>query len=267
MIGIVLAGGKGKRMKSFLPKVLHKICGKPMIHYVLHSMSSLKEIKKIIVVVGYKKEMVEKRVREVEEVGKVEEAEESEEVNKVKIAIQKKMLGTADAVKSCRNILKGYNKDIVVVCGDTPLITSKTLAELIKKHKKNKSAVTIVTTFVKNPTGYGRIVRNFKKEVHGIIEEKDCSENQKKILEINSGIYCFNWQKLNKTLSKIKINKFKKEYYLTDVISIFKKRQFKINTFLAKDSSEIIGVDTEERLKEAEKILDLRFKNKIKSIL
>ncbi|MFH1825022.1 MAG: sugar phosphate nucleotidyltransferase [Candidatus Firestonebacteria bacterium] len=235
MIGIILAGGKGKRMKSPLPKVLHKICGKPMIYYVLHSMSSLKEIKKIIVVVGYKKDMVKKEVKGAE------------------IAIQKKRLGTADAVKSCRNILKRYNEDILIVCGDIPLITSKTLFCLIKKHKKNKSDLTIITIFVKDPAGYGRIIRDSQKDVVGIIEEKDCNEIQKKIQEINSGIYCFNWQKLNKALSKIKINKLKKEYYLTNVISIFKKKRYKINTFLAKDSSEIMGVDTRERLKEAEK--------------
>jgi len=238
MIGIILAGGRGERMKSPLPKVLHKICGKPMLHYILKGIGSLKDIEEIIVVVGYKGNKVKKVLPQ-----------------GIKVAFQKKRLGTADAVKSCKNILKKYKGDVLITCGDVPLITSRTLGNLIKKHKENKADATILTTYVKNPFGYGRILRDSKREVLGIVEEKDCNEREKKIREINSGIYCFKWEKLSKVLSEIKINKLKKEYYLTDAISIFRNKKYIIKTLLVRDWKETIGVDTKQRLKEVEEIL------------
>lgn len=236
MFGIVLAGGKGKRMKSPLPKVLHRICGKPMIHYIIKELRSLNEIEKIIVVVGYKKDKIIKVLPK-----------------DIIIAVQKRMLGTADAIKSCKVHLKNYKKDLLIVCGDTPLINLKTFISLIKKHRNKKSGVTIVTTFVKDPAGYGRILKSSSGKVLGIVEEKDANAKQKKIKEINTGTYCFNWPKLNYALSRIKINRLKGEYYLTDTIAIFKKKGFKIDTYLARNSSEVMGVDDKERLKIAQK--------------
>lgn len=243
MISIILAGGKGKRMNSPLPKVLHKICGKPMLQHIIRAISSLKEVDKIIVVVGYKKNLIRKILPE-----------------NVKTAVQRKLLGTADAVKSCRSLLRGYKGDVLIICGDIPLISSRTLLSLIKKHKTSKADVTIITTFVNDPTGYGRMLRDKNCRVLGIIEEKDTTTSEKKIKEINSGIYCFNWAKLNHALTEVKINNLKGEYYLTDVIKIFKDKAHRIETFLAKDYSEIMGVDTTERLKLAERTLKWRRK-------
>lgn len=243
MFGIVLAGGKGKRMKSTLPKVLHRICGKPMIHYIIKELRSLNEIEGILVIVGYKKEKVIRALPQ-----------------GIKFAVQKKMLGTADAIKSCRKHLKNYKGDVLIICGDTPLITSKMLVDLIKVHKTKKSDVTIVTTYIKDPTGYGRIIKNSKGIVLGIIEEKDADAKQKKIKEINTGIYCYSWPKLKYALKRIKINKLKGEYYLTDAIAILKKRKLKVNTFLAGNSFEVMGIDDKKRLKTAEKFF-VRRKN------
>ncbi|MEI6846086.1 MAG: sugar phosphate nucleotidyltransferase [Candidatus Firestonebacteria bacterium] len=238
MFAVVLAGGMGKRMKSDLPKVLHKVCGKPMILHILRQLSSMKQIEKVVVVVGYKRALV-KRVLP----------------GWVKTAVQKKMLGTADAVKSARYHFEKYSGDILVLCGDTPLVQAKTLEKVLKVHKEENNSVTIVTTFVKNPVNYGRILRDGKGRATGIVEEKSATARQKKIKEINTGIYCFGAQKLCYALSRIKKDKLKGEYYLTDAVEILRKKGSKIGTALAKDAGEVMGVDDPVRLEAAEKYL------------
>ena len=243
MRAIVLAGGKGTRMKSPLPKVLHKISGKPMISYILGNLLSLKEMDRVVAIVGYKRALV----RKVLPAG-------------VKAAVQKKMLGTADAVKAAIPAMKGYRGDTLIVCGDTPLITKQTLSALMGSHIGGMNDVTIVTTILKEPTGYGRIIRNKSGAVNGIVEEKSAPPAQKKIKEINSGIYCYDWPKLEYALGRIKKNKIKGEYYLTDAIEIFRKKGFKIGTYTAGNPSEVMGVDDLKRLKTAQKYF-MRRKN------
>jgi bifunctional UDP-N-acetylglucosamine pyrophosphorylase/glucosamine-1-phosphate N-acetyltransferase len=238
MLAIVLAGGMGKRMNSALPKVLHKVCGKPMILHILGQLGSMKQLEKTVVVVGYKKALVKKVLPKW-----------------IKTAVQKKMLGTGDAVKSARYHFEKYAGSILILCGDTPLIKAETLEKVLKTHEEEKNIATIVTTFVKDPTNYGRILRNKKGEPVGIVEEKSATAQEKKIKEINAGIYCFASKKLCYVLARIRKNKLKGEYYLTDAIEILRKKGLKIGTALAKDSSEVMGVDDLTRLKAAEKYL------------
>ncbi|MFH1074056.1 MAG: sugar phosphate nucleotidyltransferase [Candidatus Firestonebacteria bacterium] len=238
MFAVVLAGGMGKRMKSALPKVLHKVCGKPMILHILDQLGSMKQVEKVVVVVGYKRALVKKVLPKM-----------------AKTAVQKKMLGTGDAVKSARYHFKKYDGNILILCGDTPLIKAKTLEKVLKIHEEEENAATIVTTFVRDPAGYGRILRNREGQVLGIVEEKSATVLEKKIKEINTGIYCFASKKLYYALSRIRKDKIKGEYYLTDAIEILRKKRLKIGTALAKDSGEVMGVDDLFRLKAAEKYL------------
>ena len=241
MYAIVLAGGKGTRMKSPLPKVLHKICGRPMISYIIGVLRSLKEIEGIVTIVGYKRALVKKALPK-----------------GVKTAVQKQMLGTGDAVKSAIRTLKGFKVDVLVLCGDPPLVTPKTISAIMGKHIGEMNDVTLVTAIVKEPKGYGRIIRTASGRVAGIVEEKSATSRQKKIKETNSGVYVYNWLKLAWALGKIKKNKLKGEYYLTDAIEIFRKKKYKIGAYVAGDPLEFIGVDDVERLKNAEKILAKR---------
>ncbi|OGF44377.1 MAG: hypothetical protein A2452_09640 [Candidatus Firestonebacteria bacterium RIFOXYC2_FULL_39_67] len=238
MFAVVLAGGMGKRMKSALPKVLHKVCGKPMILHILNQLNSMRELEKAVVVVGYKRALVKKVLPKW-----------------LKTAVQKKMLGTGDAVKSARYHFEKYDGEVMILCGDTPLVKAATLEKVLSTHKEEKNDATIVTTFVKDPTNYGRILRDRKGRAAGIVEEKSASIKEKKIKEINAGIYCFDSKKLCYALSRIKKNKLKGEYYLTDAIEILRKKRFKIGTALAKDPGEVMGVDDPVRLKAAEKYL------------
>lgn len=243
MFAVVLAGGMGKRMKSALPKVLHKVCGKPMILHILGQLYSLKDIEKTIVVVGYKRALVKKILPKW-----------------VKTAVQKKMLGTGDAVKSAAYHFRKYDGAVLILCGDTPLIRAQTLKCIVESHKKQGNKVTIVTTRIADPTNYGRIIRNKKGEAVGIVEEKSATAKQKKIKEINSGIYCFDSKMLSFALSRIKKNKRKGEYYLTDAIEILKNKGCKVGTALVADAGEVMGVDDTVRLKAAESYLSRRSK-------
>jgi len=238
MFAVVLAGGMGKRMKSTLPKVLHKVCGKPMILHILNQLRSIAEIEKVVVVVGYKRALVKKNLP-----------------YWVKTAVQKKMLGTGDALKSAAYHFKKYGGDIIVLCGDTPLVKADTISGIMKKHTSERNKVTLVTTLLKDPTNYGRILRDKKGAVLGIVEEKSASSAQKEIKEINTGIYCFAAPDLRFVLPRIKKNKVKGEYYLTDAVEILRKKDFKIGTAEVLDPGEVMGVDDPVRLKAAEKYL------------
>ena len=245
MFAVVLAGGMGKRMKSTLPKVLHKVCGKPMILHILGQLFSLKEIEKTIVVVGYKRALVKKALPKW-----------------VKTAVQKKLLGTGDAVKSAAYHFKNYSGDILILCGDTPLITAGTLKSIIETHNKEQNKVTLVTTRVRDPFNYGRIIRNKKGEAAGIVEEKSATAKQKRIKEIHTGIYCFDAKMLSFALGRIKKNKLKGEYYLTDAVRILKEKGCRIGTAPVKNPGEVMGVDDTARLKAAEKYLKKRITDK-----
>ncbi|MGL4534327.1 MAG: bifunctional UDP-N-acetylglucosamine diphosphorylase/glucosamine-1-phosphate N-acetyltransferase GlmU [Fusobacteriaceae bacterium] len=238
---LILAAGKGTRMKSDLPKVIHKVNGVPMVKKI---MDILKEIgvEDNILILGHKKEIV------LEEVGQIE------------YVVQEEQLGTGHAIIMAKEKFKNYDGDVMVLCGDTPLLTSSTLKQLYKQHKESGSVTTILTSIYENPFGYGRIMKDGEK-VLGIVEEKEADEKIKKIKEVNAGVYCFNSKELFLALDKIENNNDKGEYYLTDVIGIQVKQNKKVESFILQDNIEILGVNSKVELSQAAEVLRER-KNK-----
>jgi len=190
---IILAAGKGTRMKSSVPKVLHPVCGQPMIEYVLEVAKKIGSLK-TAVVLGHQFDSVKKQLP-----------------TGVIAIRQKKLLGTADAVRSAASFLKGHCGDVLILCGDTPLLTESTIKKLLGQHQRAKAVCTVLTATVENPSGYGRIIRNRVNQVLAIREDKDASAQEKLITEINTGVYCFRCPDLLKTLQQIKLNAKKKD--------------------------------------------------------
>ncbi|WP_413853116.1 bifunctional UDP-N-acetylglucosamine diphosphorylase/glucosamine-1-phosphate N-acetyltransferase GlmU [Candidatus Ruminimicrobium bovinum] len=242
LYGVILAAGNGTRMKSCLPKVLHKVCGKELISYVIDCCEALK-VGKTYIVTGNGSEQVKQFLNK---------------YGNVETVLQKERLGSAHAFLQAKSKMKKLTGNVIVMCGDTPLITSSTIKKLVDYHIKNKNDATILSGFVGNPFGYGRIVRDMSGNVSSIVEEKSANEKEKSINEINSGIYCFNLKTVWKALDKVKPNNSKKEYYLTDVISILNKDGFKTDAFAICKEEEILGVNDRAQLACAGKILKER---------
>ncbi|MBU1007442.1 MAG: NTP transferase domain-containing protein, partial [Candidatus Omnitrophica bacterium] len=243
---IILAAGEGTRMKSSTPKVLHPICGKPMIKYPIDAAKAI-GVEKIIAVVGHKSDLVEKSLPE------------------VKCVKQDRLLGTGDAVmKTQKMILKDKNVDsVLILCGDTPLLTPETLNKAVQRHLSARSACTLLTADLKNPTGYGRIVRSGSNKIIKIVEEIDASIYDKVIEEINVGVYCFDKNTLFKALESVRPDNRKKEYYLTDVIEILAKSNSAVDSVSTDDPEEFLGVNTRKDLIRAEQVVRQRTLDRI----
>ncbi|MDD5772581.1 MAG: bifunctional UDP-N-acetylglucosamine diphosphorylase/glucosamine-1-phosphate N-acetyltransferase GlmU [bacterium] len=240
----ILAAGKGTRMKSEHPKVLHPICGKPMIRYILETIKGL-TVKNIFMIIGHQKEILLKTL--------------SEQVTPV---IQDKQLGTGHAINQLETYFKDQNGTLIVLCADTPFISVKTLKGLLKQHHNSRSSATVLTCRIKNPAGYGRIVKK-NGEILKIVEELDADPDEKNIDEINSGIYCFETDALFKALKNVQTNNKKKEYYLTDVIAILHSKGLKTSSFLITNEDEIRGINTKVDLAWAEKYKRKEILNKL----
>ncbi len=240
---IILAAGKGKRMKSHLPKVLHPLADKPLLAHVIDLAKGLNP-ERIIIVIGHGAEEVKQ--------WSVVSSQWLEK--KIEFVEQKEQLGTGHAVQQTEESLRGYDGNILILSGDVPLLRIETLSKLFKIHINSGVVVTILTAKVDNPTGYGRVVRDAAGRAINIIEEKDASPETKKITEINSGIYCFKKDFLFNSLKKIDKNNVQQEYYLTDVVGLAFKSSLKIETLIAEDPDEIMGINTQEELKKAEEI-------------
>ena len=236
---VILAAGKGTRMKSDLPKVLHKVCDKPMVHYSIEAAKDAGATD-VIVIVGYQGQLVKREV-----------------VDVVKFVEQREQLGTGHAVK-CAQDLIGESGDVLVLCGDTPLITGDTLKKLYDLHKHESNGVTVLSAIMDDPTGYGRIIRDADGKFLKIVEHKDCTEEELAVNEINSGMYVFNAEALSASLSMLNNDNAQGEYYLTDTIGIIKSAGLKINALPVEDINEILGVNTLEQLAEAEEIMKAR---------
>lgn len=243
---IILAAGEGTRMKSSLPKVLHSICGKPMIKYLIDTLSEA-GIKKIIVIVGHKADLVR------------------DNLHGVKCIEQDRLLGTGDAVLRAKKLLLNDKKidSVLISYGDVPLLTPETIEKVLSRHLSTRSGCTILTSNLKNPTGYGRVLRSGNDRIVKIVEELDASIYEKVIEEINVGLYCFNKESLFKALEKIRPNDKKKEYYLTDTIEILTKANALIDSVSTSDPEEFIGINTRQDLIKAEQVIRQRILNKI----
>lgn len=233
---LILAAGKGTRMKSELPKVIHEVNGIPMISKIIKVLEVLKPEENILIL-GHKKEEVLKVV-----------GEDADYV------VQTEQLGTGHAVLQAKDKLKNYDGDVMVLCGDTPLLREETLEELYKFHRDTDSVTTILTSIYDNPFGYGRIVKE-NGLVKAIVEEKEADAEIKKIKEVNAGVYCFKGRELFDALSKITNNNEKGEYYLTDVIGIQVGEGKKVQSFVLNDNIEILGVNSKVELAQASKVL------------
>jgi len=245
LMSIILAAGAGTRMKSKIPKVLHKVAGVSMLEHVIDVIEEIKCSKKVVVI-GH-------------EADKVKEATEHRDIEYV---LQEEQLGTGHAVMQAENLI-GEQGNVIVLYGDTPLINAESIRQFVENHIKEGFAASILTTEVDNPTGYGRIIRDDRGEVLKIVEEKDADSQQKKVKEINSGIYCFKAKDLKESLSGLNNNNNQGEYYLTDVIEILKNKGKKIGGYKLTDFTEIMGVNSRVQLAEAEKIMRKRILNKL----
>ena len=236
---VVLAAGKGTRMKSSLHKVLHQVLGKSMVDHAVTNLEKI-GVDKIVTVIGYEAESVRAELQD-----------------RVEYAMQTEQLGTGHAVKMAKDTI---NDDdiIVVLCGDTPLIEEETLKKLFDYHLENEYMATVLTTKVDDPTGYGRVIRDSEGNFARIVEQKDANEEELAVNEINSGIYCFKGDKLKEALDLLDNNNAQGEYYLTDTMKIIKDRGSKVGAFVGATIEELMGVNSRVQLSQAEAIMRKR---------
>ena len=240
---VVLAAGKGTRLQTEgvdLPKVMREALGKPLLHYVLEGLGFINK-EDITIVVGYKKEKV------------------TDYFSGYGFAIQAEQLGTGHAVMSAKEALDGYDGAVLVCCGDMPLITRETYEALVKTHFEEGNVCTMLTGTSAEKLPYGRVLRDENGAFLRIVEEKDCTPEQKKIDELNSGVYVFDAQKLLPALSRLKNNNSQGEYYLTDVPYVLQAQGDKIGICKRELGYEIIGVNTVEQLNQVENLLKNKF--------
>ena len=238
---LILAAGKGTRMKSDLPKVLHKINNKELIKYVIDQATDTGS-DEIYVIVGYKRELVENAVKDYSK--------------NLFFVEQKEQLGTGHAVMMAEEDLKDKTGNIIILCGDVPLLKSETLKAFLSHHNSSKAAATVLTTEFENPFGYGRIITDVEGNITKIVEEKDANESEKSVKEINSGVYLIDCKLMFSALKQINSNNAQNEYYLTDVMSILKNQNKKISTFIIEDNNEILGINTLEQLSLASDLMN-----------
>ncbi|MBR7796761.1 bifunctional UDP-N-acetylglucosamine diphosphorylase/glucosamine-1-phosphate N-acetyltransferase GlmU [Agaribacter marinus] len=241
---VVLAAGQGTRMKSKLYKVLHPVAGRPMVKHVIDQINTVK-LDEIVTVVGFGADMVKEQI-----------GDES------KFVIQEEQLGTGHAVLQAEDLLKENEGTTLVVCGDTPLITSETYQALFDHHEQTGAKATVLTAKAPNPYGYGRVIRNAVDEVERIVEQKDATEKELLVDEINTGTYCFDNQALFQALQNVSNDNAQGEYYLPDVIEILQKQGDKVSAFMTASFEETLGVNDRIALAEAEKTMKQRINEK-----
>ena len=244
---VILAAGKGTRMKSNTPKVLHKIFEKPLLGYVLDNVKNI--VNESFVIVGHHAEEVTEYVEK--------------NYKTAKTVLQSPQLGTGHAVSMVCPALENFEGQVIILCGDTPLITEATLKQFVEYHNSNNSDLTVMSTIFENPTNYGRIIREADNSLKCIVEEKDATPDQKAVKEVNAGIYCLNWGKIKPAFSQLTSNNAQGEYYLTDIIAWGKKNNLNVNAFILENSDEIYGINSRSNLATATKIMNDRKLNSL----
>lgn len=244
IFAVILAAGQGTRMKSKLYKVLHPVCGKPMVQHVVDHIQTL-DVNRIVTVVGHGAEKVKQQLGA-----------------KSEYVLQAEQLGTAHAVQQAETILGSEEGTTLVVCGDTPLIRPETMQALFEHHQAKNAKATILTAIAENPTGYGRILRGDNGQVEQIVEQKDASAEQQLVKEINTGTYCFDNKALFETLKLVKNDNAQGEYYLPDVIEILQKQGDVVEAYVTQDFEETLGVNDRVALSQAEALMRTRINEK-----
>ena len=245
IVAIVLAAGEGTRMKSRLPKVVHQVCGKLMIEYVIGRLEEL-NIDQKIVIIGYKGNLVK------ETLGK-----------KVDYIWQKEQLGTGHALAQCKEALAKFKGDLLVLSGDTPLLTTQALKRLIETHREKNALATILTAILKPPIGYGRVVRHGDGTIRKIVEEEDATIIELANEEVNAGTYCFKKEAIFQALEKIRPENVQEEYYLTDAIEVLTKKGHRVEAYTTDEADEIIGINSRKDLSLATKIMRERILDRL----
>lgn len=239
-IALILAAGKGKRMKSDLAKVLHRLDGRYIVDYVIDNARRA-GIEKQIMVIGHQAEKVRQALAD----------------RNLLFALQEQQRGTGHAVMMAREHLRNFSGDLVVLCGDMPLVKESTIRNLVSERRRLDAAAVVLTVILDNPARYGRIVRDEKGLLKAIVEYRDADEKIRKINEVNTGAFCFDWKKLNEILDNLSDKNEQKEYYLTDSIDIFVRKGETVGALVASDPGEGFGINSAEELSWVESL----FKN------
>jgi bifunctional UDP-N-acetylglucosamine pyrophosphorylase/glucosamine-1-phosphate N-acetyltransferase len=243
---VVLAAGKGTRMKSNRAKVLHEVFFAPMIHHVLEAVHN-QRFDHIIVVVGHQMERVQEALKEYT----------------ISFVVQEEQLGTGHAVLCARDQLVPVGGTVLILCGDTPLIRAATLARMLTEHRAQKALLTVMTTRLADPTNYGRIVCDAQGAVLKIVEEKDASPEQRQIDEINAGIYCADSTFLFEALQQVGSDNSQGEVYLTDIVELANRAGHRVNRFAGVDAEEVLGVNSRVELAAAHNCLQQRYNEEL----
>lgn len=239
LVAIILAAGEGVRMKSSLPKVLHPLCGKPLISWVYDSVKNLNP-EKIYIVIGENHNSIRSLFSKNE---------------KIVFVTQSKPLGSGNAVRECEKYLKNYSGDCLILCADVPLLSTDTLQRLVSLHRKEHNTLTLLTARVNNPYGYGRICRSLDGDILKIVEENEANRWEKSIKEINSGIYCCIPNVFFPVVKKLSPENKKGEYYLTDCVELLRIRGEKIGSLTLDSPEEVLGINNRKELAATEKIV------------
>jgi len=238
---VILAAGKGKRMKSDLAKVLHPLCGKPILAYSVDVARAV-GAEKIAVIIGHQADAVRDSFRD----------------QGLIFVEQHEQLGTGHAVLQAKNTFLNFNGTILILCGDVPLLQPSTVRSFIENHISGNATITVLTTFLDDPCGYGRVIKGGSEgEVLRIIEEKDASPDEKKIREINTGIYCVESEFLFRAVEEVGNENVQKEYYLTDIVGIARAKGFKTGSFIDADYNEVMGINTLDDLEMASRHMSI----------
>lgn len=241
---IILAAGKGTRMKSDMPKVLHTIFDKTLVGYVIEAVNNTGLADENYVIVGHQAERVEEYI--------------NANYKNAKCVLQSPQLGTGHAVSMAMPYLNDFDGEVVILNGDLPLITSETIKEFVESHREKKSDVTVMSAIFEDPTNYGRIIRNEDGTLKSIVEEKDTNAEEKQVKEINVGCYCLNWSKVKTAFGELKTDNAQGEYYLTDIVKWANDKRLSVNAYIIKDNDETFGINSKAHLAEASKMLNNR---------